>query len=201
MTRRHIHYESAFEDLLRSQGVPYVAVDEAKKPIFAGAKIKCFDFLVYGNAGAKWLTDVKGRRFPYETVSGRRYWENWVTGEDLASLPCWQDAFGDGFQAAFVFAYWLDGPERSWPGGGIHPYRGRYYAFLAVPLSEYQAQCRRRSPRWDTYFVAPAVFRRIAQPVETWWRDRDRSASSSLPAAGAAYNEDGTVVERLPGKG
>jgi len=36
MTKRNNHYEAAFEDYLRSQGVPYVLVDEARRAIFAG---------------------------------------------------------------------------------------------------------------------------------------------------------------------
>ena len=31
MTKRHIHYEAAFEDFIRSRRVPYVAVDEARR--------------------------------------------------------------------------------------------------------------------------------------------------------------------------
>ena len=45
--RRHIHYEAAFEDYLRSRGWPYLPVDEHRKAIFSGARIKSFDFLVY----------------------------------------------------------------------------------------------------------------------------------------------------------
>ena len=47
MTRRHIHYEAAFEDYLRSEGIAYVAVDEQEKAIFSGARVKSFDFLLY----------------------------------------------------------------------------------------------------------------------------------------------------------
>ena len=47
MARRHNHYEAAFEDYLRSRGWPYLPVDEQKKAIFAGARVKSFDFLVY----------------------------------------------------------------------------------------------------------------------------------------------------------
>ena len=31
-----VHYEAAFEDFLRRKGLPYIAVDEAKKALFAG---------------------------------------------------------------------------------------------------------------------------------------------------------------------
>src|SRR5688500_7028395 len=44
MADRKIHYEAAFEAYLRERGIPYVAVDEAKKAIFANAKLKSFDF-------------------------------------------------------------------------------------------------------------------------------------------------------------
>ena len=49
MAHRSVHYEAAFEDYLRAKGWPYVAIDEAKKTVFAGASIKSFDFLVYSS--------------------------------------------------------------------------------------------------------------------------------------------------------
>ena len=82
MAHRRVHYEAAFEDYLRSKGLPYVAVDEAKRAIFAGASIKSFDFLVYSASGPNLLADVKGRKFP-DAIPGRKRgasqaWENWV---------------------------------------------------------------------------------------------------------------------------
>lgn len=170
MTRRHIHYEAAFEDFLRSEGVPYVAVNEARKAIFGGGKVKSFDFLVYGSNQRAWLADVKGRRFPYELAGSNHYWENWVTAEDLEGLCSWQEVFGDRFVAAFVFAYWLEGAERAWPQCVVHPFRGRYYGFLGVRLSDYQDHCRLRSTKWNTYTVPRRTFQRLARPVQEWWR-------------------------------
>ncbi|MBN1344784.1 MAG: HYExAFE family protein [Phycisphaerae bacterium] len=193
MTRRYIHYESAFEDFLRSEGVPYVAVDEARKAIFGGGKVKSFDFLVYGAGDVAWLADVKGRQFPYEHARGRRYWENWVTGEDLESLRQWQKTFGESFRAGFVFAYWLAGPESSWPATSVHPHRDRYYGFLAVSLDDYVAHCRRRSSSWDTFFMPRQAFRRVARSVATWWRDED--ALGGLLPGGGVYN-DGKVAKK-----
>jgi hypothetical protein len=41
MANRDNHYEAAFEEYLRSRGVPYVAVDEAKRSLLSdGASIK-----------------------------------------------------------------------------------------------------------------------------------------------------------------
>lgn len=61
--KRHIHYERAFEDYLQAEQIPYVAVDEAKRAAFRDAKLKSFDFIVYGSHGTNWLVDIKGRRW------------------------------------------------------------------------------------------------------------------------------------------
>ena len=55
MADRSIHYEAAFEAFLREKGIPYVAVDEAKKALFANAKLKSFDFVVYSKNGPNLL--------------------------------------------------------------------------------------------------------------------------------------------------
>ncbi len=60
--KRHVHYEVAFEDYLRSRGVPYVAVDEARKAVFVGTEVKSFDFLVYVPDGRKLNDDVTGSK-------------------------------------------------------------------------------------------------------------------------------------------
>src|SRR5918999_457877 len=64
MADRSVHYEAAFEAYLRDRAIPYVAVDEAKKALFANAKLKSFDFVVYSKTGPNLLIDVKGRQFP-----------------------------------------------------------------------------------------------------------------------------------------
>ncbi len=63
---RSIHYEAAFEAFLRDRRVPYVAVDEAKKALFADARLKSFDFVVYSKNASNLLVDVKGRRAAIE---------------------------------------------------------------------------------------------------------------------------------------
>ncbi len=81
MLRRH-HYEHAFEDYLRAQRLPYVAVDEAKKarwprrvvPHHAQptrradreSSLKSFDVVLYdqpeGQSRVNLLVEVKGRK-------------------------------------------------------------------------------------------------------------------------------------------
>ena len=165
MAQRHIHYEAAFEDYVRSRGWPYIPVDEHKKAIFAGARIKSFDFLVYPPGDKAWLVDVKGRKFPYEAKGTKRYWENWVTREDLEGLRRWEGVFGDGFEPALVFVYWLVGPPGREPTLETHMYRNEYYSFLWVSASDYEAHARQRSPKWNTVTVATRVFRTLVRPI------------------------------------
>lgn len=166
MAQRHIHYEAAFEDYIRSCGWPYIPVDERKKAIFAGARIKSFDFLVYRPHGPAWLADVKGRQFPYNVAGGPRYWENWVTAADAEGLRCWESVFGSSFEPVFVFVYWLTSFHKPEPVQAVHPFRGRCYAIGWVSARDYLAHARVRSPRWDTLDVPRATFRRLIRPVQ-----------------------------------
>src|SRR5271155_1624223 len=97
-SKRVGHYELAFEDYLRRKGLPYIAVDEAKKALFAGAKLKSFDFVVYRPEGKNLLVDVKGRKISTKSSGGGTL-QNWATREDIDDLRQWQDIFGEGFTA------------------------------------------------------------------------------------------------------
>jgi hypothetical protein len=167
VTRRNVHYEAAFVDYLRKRSVPYVPVDEARRVCVSGARVKSFDLMMYAPGERRWIVDVKGRQFPYLTEQGtRRYWENWVTREDLDGLREWEAVFGAGFEACFVFAYLLEGPPDRWPPVAPHPYRGDRYAFLAVSAAEYARHARRRSASWDTVSLPARTFRQLARPIE-----------------------------------
>src|SRR5690348_9862788 len=108
MADRTIHYEAAFESFLRDRGVPYVAVDEAKKALFADAKLKSFDFVVYSKTGPNLLADIKGRQMRGKT--GRGGYQTWATETDVTDLMQWQQVFGEGFKAVLIFIYWIDPP-------------------------------------------------------------------------------------------
>ncbi len=166
MAQRHIHYEAAFEDYVRSKGWPYVAVDEQRKAIFCGAKVKSFDFIVYPPGEKAWLVDVKGRKFPYEGKGGRRYWENWVTRDDLSGLRSWEKVFGDRFEPVLVFAYWLLCASEDDPTSSVHVFRNECYAFLSISARDYETNARRRSPKWDTVTVPRGAFRRLVTDVD-----------------------------------
>lgn len=161
MARRHNHYEAAFEDYVRSRGWPYVAVDEHRRAIFGGQRVKSFDFLVYPSPGVAWLVDIKGRKFPYEDEGGCRYWENWVTQADLDGLRRWEGVFGAGFEPMLVFAYWLTGVSAQEPSSEIHVFRGECYAFAFTPALRYAELARDRSPKWQTVSVPRSSFREL----------------------------------------
>src|SRR6185437_9420167 len=72
MADRNVHYEAAFEAFLRDKGIPCVAVDEAKRALFANAKLKSFDFVVYSKNGPNLLIDVKGRQLRNRSSQGIR---------------------------------------------------------------------------------------------------------------------------------
>ncbi len=74
-----------FGAMLRASGLPYVAVDEAKRVIFRDAKLRAFDFIVYAETGPNWLVYVGQRRKPI-----------------VAAMRDWETTFGDGFKALFA---------------------------------------------------------------------------------------------------
>ncbi len=161
----HAHYETAFEDALRRFRWPFIRVDEQKRTMLADVKVKSFDFVVYPDTSRKWLVDIKGRQFPYVGDGGHRYWENWVTREDLAGMSAWESVFGDDYAGMFVFAYVIHDESRQPPPAPVYDFRGQRYCFLAAPAADYTALARVRSPRWDTVTLPATEFRRISQPV------------------------------------
>ncbi|MCY2951440.1 MAG: HYExAFE family protein [Planctomycetota bacterium] len=164
MADRTVHYEAAFEAYLREHGVPYVAVDEAKKALFSNARLKSFDFVVYNMHGRNLLVDVKGRQAKGKASSSS--FQTWTTEQDVVDLLQWQAVFGDGFTAVLMFVYWIDPPVAPQPG--MFMYRDRWYLLLGVELSEYQEHMRRRSLKWETVAVPQADFRSLARPIEGW---------------------------------
>ena len=79
--------QRGFEDRLREGRLPYVAVDESKKAIFADSNIASFHFLVYEADGPNHLVLV---------VAGH------PTPEQEETLQEWEKCFGKGFVGVFV---------------------------------------------------------------------------------------------------
>jgi hypothetical protein len=166
MANRDNHYEAAFEEYLRVRGVPYVAVDEARRSLLAnGESIKSLDFIVSSPGPAVWLVDVKGRRFPSGNDQSHHYWKNWSTRDDLTSLAHWEAQFGENFRGLFVFAYHILGERAPLPAEQLFDHRGGLYGFVGVSLADYAAGCHQISPRWDTVAMPTDQFRRLARPA------------------------------------
>lgn len=169
MADRSIHYEAAFEDLLRQRGIPYVAVDEAKRALFSDARLKSFDYVVYSKTRPNLLVDIKGRRHQGPRASS---FQTWSTQRDVEDLQQWEEVFGDGFQAVLVFVYWLDTPMDDGSllknDEGIWAYKSRWYRMFGVDLGDYQQRMRRRSAKWETVAVGQDDFKTLARPIEMW---------------------------------
>jgi hypothetical protein len=164
MADRSIHYEAAFEAFLRNKGIPCVVVDEAKRALFANAKLKSFDFVVYSKSGPNLLVDVKGRQL--RNRSSRSGFETWATEQDIADLMQWEQVFGEGYKGLISFVYWIDPPLT--PEPGMFEFKGRWYYMVGIELAEYRNHMRRRSPKWETVALPAEHFRSLARPIEQW---------------------------------
>ena len=169
VANRRFHYDRAFEHYLRANAVPYVAVDEAKRALsadqkqkFLPDKLKSFDFVVYSSGGPNLLVDVKGRKHSGKTGRG---FQNWVTRDDVRSLEQWAGIFGEGFEPAFAFLFWCEAQPPDALFHEVFEYGQRWYAVRAVRLSDYAAQMRERSAKWDTVSLPAKVFEGLAQPL------------------------------------
>ena len=177
MANRRFHYDRAFEHYLRANSIPYVAVDEAKRALapapgnartanltkLPGTKLKSFDFVVYSDNGPNLLVDVKGRKHSGKT--GRAF-QNWVTHDDVKCLKKWQGIFGQGFDPAFAFLFWCDAQPPDALFHEVFEYNERWYAVLAVRLSDYTQHMTPRSAKWDTVSLPAKAFDQISLPLK-----------------------------------
>ncbi|MCX5659134.1 MAG: HYExAFE family protein [Planctomycetota bacterium] len=166
MAQRRFHYELAFEHYLRAKAIPYVAVDEAKRAMAGKApagNLKSFDFVVYSKSGPNLLVDVKGRK--HAGKSGRSL-QNWVTKDDIDGLSRWAEIFGRDFTSAFVFMFWCEGQPPDALFQEMFEFNARWYAVLAIRLSDYRGQQRPRSAKWGTVSVPSRFFNETALPLE-----------------------------------
>ena len=199
MAQRRHHYERAFEAYLRQRRIPYVAVNEARKALLppgarlrldgagdAGADLKSFDFVVYGD-NTNLLIEIKGRKVPARKSPGAgARLESWVTLDDVASLRAWQRLFGPGYEGAFVFVYHCENQPPDALFQEVIEHDRRWYALRAISLDDYAASMKTRSPRWRTVDLPRAAFDRISRPFSGPDPASDRplsvDAGAELPA-------------------
>ena len=164
MAQRRVHYDQAFEQYLRVKKIPYVAVDEAKRALHKAhpTSLKSFDFVVYSESGPNMLIDVKGRK---HTGRSRKAFDNWVTEGDVECMEKWEKIFGDGFVGVFAFLYWCDAQPPDALFTEIFECNDRWYALLAVRLSDYKPHMKQRSPKWKTVNIPAETFKRVSIPL------------------------------------
>ena len=187
------HYETAFEAFLRELRLPYVAVDESKKALFSGSKLKSFDFVVYSRSGPNLLVDIKGRKAIGDGGGAGASLQTWTNRQDVDDLSQWERIFGEGFKALFGFVFEVEPLLAPPPGHFVHRQGEvgrpagaweRHYLMLCVDLCDYRNHMSRRSVRWDTVAMPMAEFRQLARPMRDWLEPGGAAANTDLvPAA------------------
>ena len=160
------HYEQAFENWLIDNRRQYVPVDQQKRNIFARNKIKSFDFLLYPAGSDPVIAEIKGRKFKGKSLTGLTNLQTWVTMEDIRGLIRWEQVFGEGFQAWFVFAYKIENIDVDHNGTEVYTFDNNQYTFYAVKLDDYRTFMTQRSPKWQTVTLPAAKFREFAVPIK-----------------------------------
>ena len=161
------HYERAFENWLRDNHIQYVAVDEQKRATFARSKIKTFDFVLYPPSGQIIIAEVKGRLFKGTSLAKLTGLECWVTVEDVDGLAKWQQVFGPGHEAVFVFAYRIENIDVDFNGKEVFDFYANRYVFFCIKMEDYRRFMKRRSPKWQTVTLSADRFRQCAVQLKT----------------------------------
>jgi hypothetical protein len=179
------HYEAAFEAYLRQRGVAVVPVVEARRSYLDAEGVKSPDFIVVGPNDAKLVIDVKGRKFGSSKGGKPRHiWQNWCEREDVVSLSRWAERLGDGFRGVLAFVYDLDlNVDLPANTPDVFVFRGRVYLLRGVPVGDYRAHMRTRSPRWRTVHLATDDFRRLVKPMSHFLAPAAAVESTVAPAA------------------
>jgi hypothetical protein len=73
-------FREKLERYFRDHGIPYISVDEAKRALFASAKLRSFHFVVYRPSGKNWLL-----------------WAAHMRKDAREDLKQWVGIFGEGF--------------------------------------------------------------------------------------------------------
>ena len=81
-----IPFRQQVEDWLKREKLPYIRVDEAKRALFAGARLRSFHLVVYmAKTGPNWLV-----------------WAGPLNRECRVDMQQWESIFGDGFMAVIA---------------------------------------------------------------------------------------------------
>ena len=137
----------------------YIAINEVKRPVFNGERVKNFDFIVVSKSGKLILIDVKGKQFPYESKYGKNYWENWIGIDDGKFLRMWSKIFGSNAVGILVFAYLVSYKEDEKYFKDVFTFKGNKYGLVAIEINKYLKYSKPRSKCGKGAFNAISVSR------------------------------------------
>ena len=89
-----------------------------------------------------------------------------MTADDVDSLAKWAELFGQGFEGAFAFLFWCDAQPPDALFHEIFEFGDKWYAVLAVKLTDYQPHARKRSEKWGTVSIPAKAFNKISHPLK-----------------------------------
>ena len=156
------HYERAFGNWLIDNRIQYIAVDEQKRAALGRSNIKSFDYLLYPPNQQIIVAEVKGRSFKGTSFASLAGFECWVTADDVNGLACWQQVFGPGHIAAFIFTYRIENIDVDFDGREVYNFDENKYTFFCVKLDDYLKFMKVRSPKWQTVTLPADKFRLCA---------------------------------------
>lgn len=165
MSRELNHYELAIQSYWEQCKVPYVPIDQIKRPCLPLGDVKNFDFLLYPGSACLVLVELKGRTFHGTSLAGKPSFDCWVTLEDVLSLKYWQEVFlaeRTGCLAGFVFGYQLERIDVEADGQTVFEFEDRRYVFYWIDLVDYCKEMNQRSPKWKTVCLSREQFRKTA---------------------------------------
>lgn len=163
-------YERAFENWLIDRRIEYVSIDEQQREVIGGRRVKSFDFLLRLSNGRAVMVELKGRTYHGTSLQKITGFECWVTAEDVDGLARWQQKYGAGHEAVFVFAYRIMAAEVDSDGRELFEFGADRYVFFCIRLEDYRRFMKRRSPKWRTVTLPAAKFRACARDVGQYLR-------------------------------
>jgi len=162
-------YEQAFECFLAENKLPFIWIDQSKRPEFQDGPVKNFDFLIDPNSDSPVLVELKGRTFKGNSLTGLKGLDAWTTFEDVQSLKHWHSVFTSEkpkSRTVFVFAFQFANIDVETDGLPVYDWDDKRFLFLAVPLDKYAETMKVRSPKWQTVTMNAEDFRQWAIPIE-----------------------------------
>jgi len=175
-----VTYERAVEHYLRTHRLPYLSINQRRRPLAAYRPLKNFDLLVRARSGQHYLVEVKGRQFPYVHRGKKVFWENWVHEEDLEGLRLWRDYFGFGFTGLVCYAYLITEPEYLDTFASRSQWKERTFGLVALTLEDFLRWGERRSASWKAWHIPPTQFRQLIRPLAAFLLGS--SAQTALPS-------------------